>query len=733
MRSAVRYAIVWIMADAPESGSGGIPTRLGRYALITELPGGALGTRWAAHVTEGEEQGRLVTLRRVALRDSKSRAGNWLHDAGKRAMQIRHPKVVAVLDVVQAPGEVAIVGEYLEGEALSSLLRLSVLEEVPLPVPVALGIVRDLLEALQAARKRWDEQVKGNTDPLRLAIHGGITPDVIMVAQYGEAMLLDVGLAGAGARLLSVLKDPSALAYRAPEQLKRTSPVDEHTDVYSLGVVLWEMLASRPLFGAPDRLRHPGSDRLELAQLHELEDQILKGPVARLDEVSRRGAPLRAEVVELVARALARRPEERFAGLDDMRSALEALPRETVASAEQIAVTADRLGRALLDSRRVAIETATGARVMQSSPPESTRSTRRPAPPSRPITMLVAPTPLADVLVGGPAEGVVGRSEGPAAPSPVRTAQQPSAPAAQVGGLTERGFGWAEGPTMPSSVPGAQQAKLGARPARPERQQPPRLGPAPSRLRPPPKPTLRGLGALKGLSLPSDGKPVEHKSAAPESVERESIDSLKLSPLPPRYGKPQAAAGGAAPARPARPDGSQPVAAPGPPQVAGTFASDEAATAPSAPAAAKFPLQPNQVAVVSADAPAAIQEPTEPVAARPAAAVDASEAAEVSGPTPADLSASAQLESSAQPPKPESSATPQPDLSAPPVPVSLMAVETRPPERRARKRVLLAAVALLLVAASALVVLRAFRSPEASEQSDVPCAPDSPTGDVAAQ
>jgi len=486
------------------SDRAGSREQIGPYALITQMATGPVGARWAAQISEGVETGRLVSVRRVQVADGKSRATHWLYDSGKRAQAIRHPRVAALLDVVRGSGELAVVSEFVEGETLNSLLRLAALESVPIPPSVALGIIRDLCEALDAAQSRWRELTKSKSDPLRLAVHGGVTPDVVLVASFGEALLVDAGLAGAAARLPRILKHPSALPYRAPEQLKRTSPVDERSDVFSLGVLLWEMLANRPLFGPADRLRHPESETMAAADVRSLEDEILGKPIPRLDELPRVGAPIRSSVVKLAARALERAPTDRFLTLKGMSEALRALPSDAVAGSEQVAVSVDRLARPLITSRRNAIEMATHARVMESVAPSSGRPTAKPEAPEKPVTVLVPRTALPAPGLANLAKGF-GETEAPTMRRGLRTPRDGVAP---------------EAPTRPAVKPAAGRSPR------------PYLG-----FR---KITVPGLGAESGSDAgkpspatapkPAAGDAALAAEAEPVSVEPISLEAVSIEP-----------------------------------------------------------------------------------------------------------------------------------------------------------------------------------------------------------
>ncbi len=308
--------------------------------------------------------------------------------AGRQAQSLRHPKLLAVLDVARADDEIGIASEYMDGEDLAGLLRSAALSGVPIPPNVALAIARDTLETLSGVIEERARRVPSAQDGLRSSIHGGLSPDGVFLATFGEALLTEVGVAGAACRHAWFAEHMYALPYRAPEQLEGPRVADQRADVYSVGVLLWEMLANRALFGGADRLKRQVS-HVSRDDTESLLREVLTAPVPDLQTVQRPGAPVPADVAALVARATTPLPL-RFQTIADMLGALKALPSTRLASAEAIAATVDRLARNQLESRRARIEHATGARIVASVPPSS-RDTDVPDPPSRPIAVLVRP------------------------------------------------------------------------------------------------------------------------------------------------------------------------------------------------------------------------------------------------------------------------------------------------------------------------------------------------------
>jgi serine/threonine-protein kinase len=217
------------------------------------------------------------------------------------ATRVRHPNVVSTLDVVTEPGEVYLVMDYVEGEALSTLVKASRRARVPPGIVVA--IVAGVLRGLGAAH----EAVSESGEPLDL-IHRDVSPQNILVGVDGIPRLLDFGVAKALGRRQSTRNRElkGKLAYMSPEQLTG-GEVTQRTDLFAVGIVLWELLAGRRLF----RGEHEG----------QTITRTLLAPLVPPSTI----APYAPAVLDaIVMRALERDPSKRFASAMEMVHALEA-------------------------------------------------------------------------------------------------------------------------------------------------------------------------------------------------------------------------------------------------------------------------------------------------------------------------------------------------------------------------------------------------------------------------
>ena len=159
-------------------------------------------------------------------------------------MELRHPRIAAVLDVVVGAAEIAIVSEHITGAILQSLVQTS--------NPASASACRSGLPPASRSicskpstpsEAPWAELFP-SADPtedllLRSCVHGGLVPDGLLVATFGETMLLEAGLAGSALTIPSHRSShPDVIAYRAPEQLEPGRTIDERADVFTVGILL---------------------------------------------------------------------------------------------------------------------------------------------------------------------------------------------------------------------------------------------------------------------------------------------------------------------------------------------------------------------------------------------------------------------------------------------------------------------------------------------------------------
>jgi serine/threonine-protein kinase len=275
---------------------------LGEYELVREIASGGMAMVHLGRTRGAGDGAPPVAIKRLHPQFARDPDFNaMLRDEARLASRIVHPNVVRLLDVVATGDEVALVMEYVAGEALSRLLR-----GERVPAAVASKLALDVLAGLHAAHDARDESGR------RLdLVHRDVSPGNVLVGDDGLAHVIDFGIAKARGRLQAtgagVLK--GKMAYMAPEQLRK-GPVSRMTDVYAVGVTLWEMLVGRRPFDA----------KLDAQLAVDVLTGIRAPPSRFVPEI----AP---DVDALLLRALAREPTRRYTSALAMAEALDhALP-----------------------------------------------------------------------------------------------------------------------------------------------------------------------------------------------------------------------------------------------------------------------------------------------------------------------------------------------------------------------------------------------------------------------
>jgi serine/threonine-protein kinase len=279
---------------------------LGRYLLYDEIASGGMASVHLARLVGPVGFSRTVAIKRLHPQLAKDpEFVTMFVDEARLAARVSHPNVVPTLDVVSTDGELFIVMEFVRGVSLAHLKRAVRQRDERIPVPVALAILGAMLDGLHAAHEAADE--RGASLGI---VHRDVSPQNVLVGADGVARLVDFGVAKAIGRLHETTRDgrlKGKLAYMSPEQL-RAQPVDRRADVFSASVVAWELLSGRRLFTGNE----PG------ALMHA----VLFGEIAAASSIAPELDP-RFDAV--LAKGLARDPQERWQSADELARALEAI------------------------------------------------------------------------------------------------------------------------------------------------------------------------------------------------------------------------------------------------------------------------------------------------------------------------------------------------------------------------------------------------------------------------
>ncbi|MFO0711548.1 MAG: protein kinase [Sandaracinus sp.] len=295
------------------------PARLGRYELLARIAAGGMAEVFAGRIVGDSGFAKLVAIK-IMLEEllAEERFVTMFVDEARVAAHISDPHVVGILDLGRTErGVPYLVMDLVVGASVSGILKGDPdLQPAPMPLPLAIEIAAQAAEGLHAAHEARDAL----GTPLEI-VHRDVSPQNILVGIDGRVRITDFGVARAVARLTRTESGEvkGKARYFSPEQAQGRA-VDRRSDVFALGIVLWEMLALKPLFTGRTMA------------------DVLKAVVSQpVPDVREHRPDVPAEIVQVIRHALERSVEARVAtGSElarELRQAAEAahvlLPRAT--------------------------------------------------------------------------------------------------------------------------------------------------------------------------------------------------------------------------------------------------------------------------------------------------------------------------------------------------------------------------------------------------------------------
>jgi serine/threonine-protein kinase len=273
---------------------------LDRYELLTPVAEGGFGQVWLARLRGKRGFEKLVAIK-VPKLSGDVHFQEMLLDEARIASAINHDNVAKILELGEQDDVLYIVMEWIDGDALSTLLRALDKKKIPIPLPLALRIALDMCAAAHAAHelRRPDGTALG-------VVHRDISPQNILITVSGGVKLIDFGIAKARDRASGETTDGTLkgkVKYMAPEQALGSKVVDRRADIFALGAVLFRMLAGHAPFEADN----------EVATLHKL---------ASGAEPERMPDSVPPSIRDVVGKALQLLPDERYKTALEMHQAL---------------------------------------------------------------------------------------------------------------------------------------------------------------------------------------------------------------------------------------------------------------------------------------------------------------------------------------------------------------------------------------------------------------------------
>ena len=315
------------------------PKKIDRYQLIAEIASGGMATVYLGLLSGVGGFQRFAAIKR--LHPHLAKDGDFVEmflDEARLAAGIHHPNVVPILEVGPGANGYYLVMEYVEGDTLAKLLSLGARSGKGLPRKIGNRIIVDMLEGLDAAHNLKD----ADGIPTNL-VHRDVSPQNILIGMDGVSRITDFGVARAASRLTSTRAGQlkGKIAYMAPEQaLGDAHKVDRRADIFSAGVVLWEVLAGRRLFKA-------GSEAATLAK-------VLTEEIPDLCEID---PTLDPQLAAVCMKSLLRDQENRFATCAEFAEAIEkaAYAVGELASVREVASYVDEVLGASIKAQRDAV------------------------------------------------------------------------------------------------------------------------------------------------------------------------------------------------------------------------------------------------------------------------------------------------------------------------------------------------------------------------------------------
>lgn len=271
----------------------------GRYQIVRKLGSGGMAN---VYLAEDQELGRRVAIK--ILDDRHARDAQFVERFRREAQNaagLSHPNIVSIYDRGDSEGTYYIAMEYVEGRTLKELI----VARGPSPLGIAIDYTRQVLSALRFAHRNG-------------IVHRDIKPHNVIVDGEGRVKVMDFGIARAGAA--SQMTEAGSIIgtaqYLSPEQA-RGAPVDQTSDLYSTGIVLYELLTGTVPF--------TGETPVEIAMKHL--SQVPAPPSTHRAEVPR-------DLDYVTLRALAKDSTDRYHSAEEMDSDLERIARGIGVSAE---------------------------------------------------------------------------------------------------------------------------------------------------------------------------------------------------------------------------------------------------------------------------------------------------------------------------------------------------------------------------------------------------------------
>jgi serine/threonine protein kinase len=274
-------------------------SQIGKYVVQRKLAEGGMAEIFVASSfgPEGFEKQVIIKRIRAGLASDPAFIKMFVSEA-RLVSRLNHANIVQIFDFDRHEDTFYIAMEYVRGVSLAQAHSRARELQVPVPPLVAAQVAIEVARGLSFAHRLTE-----HGEPLGI-VHRDVTPQNILLSYEGAVKLTDFGIAKAGTRASTVGMLKGKFAYMSPEQ-SRGEPVDSRTDVFALGITLWELLTGQQLFDAES----------DIAVLRAVQEKAVASPEAFNPGVD-------AALATIVMRCLERERTERFQSAQELERAL---------------------------------------------------------------------------------------------------------------------------------------------------------------------------------------------------------------------------------------------------------------------------------------------------------------------------------------------------------------------------------------------------------------------------
>jgi TonB family protein len=290
-----------VAAGSPASSPGAF----GRYQLLQKIGTGGMAEVYKARMSGEQGFEKIVAIKRIVPHmATNAEFVTMFVDEAKLAAQLNHNNITHIYDLGKVDAWHYIAMEYVEGKDLRTLLKLGKERGFPLAGELALFIAAKIANALDYAHRR----PAPDGSELNL-VHRDVSPQNILISDEGDIKLCDFGIAKAASKVSTTMSGAlkGKLQYMSPEQAWGKK-LDRRSDIFSLGSVLYEMLTGAPLFEGDT----------DMSVLESVREGEVAPPTSRGVEVPKR-------VDQIVLKALAKNPQERYQNASEFEKDLHAV------------------------------------------------------------------------------------------------------------------------------------------------------------------------------------------------------------------------------------------------------------------------------------------------------------------------------------------------------------------------------------------------------------------------